>query len=119
MIGGELPSADAWTTSLLTNREVLAVDQHSTQNRPVIATDATMVWLAESEPQASYYLAVFNRSESAQKLHYAWKDLTLGESEYSVRDLWERKDLGSAGALAVTVPAHGTVFYRLQAISPS
>jgi hypothetical protein len=38
MIGGRLPSADDWTLSLLTNPEVLAVDQQSTENRPVVTT---------------------------------------------------------------------------------
>ena len=39
IVGGDLPAADAWTLSLLTNPEVIAVDQHSSGNRPVINTD--------------------------------------------------------------------------------
>src|SRR5438874_7724250 len=39
MIGGDLPDADAWTTSLLTNAEVIAVDQHSTDSRQILATE--------------------------------------------------------------------------------
>ena len=42
MVGGELPPADAWTKSLLTNPEVLLVDQQSTENRPGIANDSML-----------------------------------------------------------------------------
>jgi len=119
MIGGELPSADAWTLSLLTNPEVIAVDQHSTGNHPVISTDKTVVWLADSTPRGSQYkdsqyLAVFNLSESTAILSYAWKDLGLNGKAYLMRDVWERKDMGSAGSLAVTLPPHGSVLYRIR-----
>jgi alpha-galactosidase len=119
MIGGELPSADAWTLSLLTNPEVIAVDQHSTGNHPVISTDKTVVWLADSTPRGSQYkdsqyLAVFNLSESTAILSYAWKDLGLNGKAYLMRDVWERKDMGSAGSLAVTLPPHGSVLYRVR-----
>jgi len=35
MVGGDLPKADAWTTALLTNPEVITVDQHSVSNHAV------------------------------------------------------------------------------------
>jgi alpha-galactosidase len=88
MVGGELPSADAWTLSLLTNPEVIEVDQHSTGNHPVITTDKTVVWQAKSESGESYYLAIFNVSESATTLHYEWKDLGRDPGVYALRDLW-------------------------------
>ena len=36
MMGGDLLSMDEWTTSLLTNPEVIALDQHSRDNHPVV-----------------------------------------------------------------------------------
>jgi hypothetical protein len=114
MVGGDLPSADAWTLSLLTNPEVLAVDQHSTGNHPVINTDKAAVWLANSTSDSSQYLAVFNLTESKTAMHYGWKDLGLAAGSYKLRDLWEHKDLGSAAALTADLPSHGCVLYRLQ-----
>ena len=113
MIGGELPSADDWTVSLLTNPEVLEVDQHSSGNRPVISTDKTVVWLADSADKKSQYVAVFNISESDETLRYDWKELGLVGKAYKVRDLWGRADLASATSFAVTLPPHGCVLYRL------
>ena len=111
MVGGDLPRADAWTTALLTNPEVIAVDQHSSGNHPVITTNKTVVWVAQSAA-GSHSLAVFNLTESSQKAQYEWKDLGFTSAKYNVRDLWERKDLGSADSLTVTLPPHGSVLYQ-------
>jgi hypothetical protein len=116
MIGGDLSAADDRTLSLLTNPEVLAMDQHSTGNHPVIKTDKTVVWLAKSVSKDSSYLAIFNVGEAEDTLHYAWKDLGLTGSAYGVRDLWERKDLASEESLTVTLAAHGSVLYGIEAV---
>ena len=101
-------------SSLLTNSEVLAVDQHSTGNHPVVSTDATVVWVAQqSDAAMAYYVAVFNTSTASETLHYSWKDLGVPAGSYKVRDLWEHKDLGIAGAVDVALPAHGSVLYGL------
>lgn len=113
MIGGELPSADDWTVSLLTNPDVIAVDQLSTGNHPVITTETTVVWLANSAPKGSRYLAIFNVGESEAPLRYDWKDLGLTGKWYKLKDLWEHKDLTPASSLTVTLPPHGSALYRL------
>jgi alpha-galactosidase len=113
MVGGELPAADAWTLSLLTNPEVIAVDQHSRGNHPVINTKNAVVWLAQAESGDAQYLAAFNLTESSAVVRYDWKELGLARTTYQLRDLWEHKDLGSAGALAVTLPPHGSILYRV------
>ena len=116
MIGGELPSADDWTVSLLTNPEVITVDQHSTRNHPVIQTDKTVVWLANSDLTDKRYLAIFNIGESVAALRYDWKDLGLAGKTYKPRDLWEHRDLAPSGSLAVSLPPHGSVLYELSLV---
>ena len=112
MVGGDLPRADEWTTSLLTNPEVIAVDQHSTGNHPVVSTDKAVVWVAQSAAGNGTYLALFNLTASSQTLQYGWRDLGLAKAKYKLRDLWERKDLGPADSITVTLPAHGSVLYE-------
>ena len=114
MVGGDLPRADAWTISLLTNPEVIAVDQHSTGNHPVISTDKTVAWVAESAQVGGHYLAIFNREESSQSVQYSWQELGLPAGKRRLRDLWERKNLGSAKVVHVTLPAHGSVLYSVR-----
>jgi alpha-galactosidase len=112
MIGGDLTRADSWMTSLLTNHEVIEMDQHSRGNHPAISTDKIVVWTAESSSGGSY-VAVFNISGSSQDVQYAWKDLGLSKSQYSTRDLWEHKSLGVLDSLSVKLPSHAAALYKM------
>jgi hypothetical protein len=114
MVGGDLPKADAWTTSLLTNPEVIAVDQHSTNNHPVISTDKAIVWVAESAEAGGHYLAIFNLDDTSQSVQYSWKDLGMPEGKYKLRDLWEHKNLGPSKSVNVNLPPHGSVLYGVR-----
>jgi hypothetical protein len=113
MVGANLPSNDAWATSLLTNPEVIAVDQHSTGSRQVISTDKTSVWLAQAPSGKDHYLAIFNIGDTSATIRRAWSDLGLSGTEYVLRDLWEHKDLGPAESIEVRLPSHGCVLYSV------
>jgi alpha-galactosidase len=115
MVGGDLTAGDEWTTSLLTNPEVLALDQHSTGNHQLIATNKTSVWLARTALGSGYYVALFNLETAPATYKYGWSELGLKEKEYKLRDLWEHKDLGSADSVTVTVPPHGVALYSMSA----
>jgi hypothetical protein len=113
MIGGDLKSNDEWATALLTNPEVIAVDQDSTDSRPILVTDKLVVWSSRPKSGNGYYLAVFNISERLEKVHYDWQELGLPSVEYKVRDLWERKDVGSRKSVDFALAPHACVLYRL------
>ena len=114
IMGGDLPSSDEWTKSLLTNPEVIAVDQHSKDNRAVINTGQVAVWTARPESGAGYYVAVFNIGETEQTIHYDWKQIGLPEGNHAVRDLWEARGLGKAMDLTVKLRPHASVLYRIE-----
>jgi alpha-galactosidase len=113
MMGGDLPSSDAWTTALLTNAEVIAIDQHSTGGHPVLTTDKVVAWIARAATGDGQYLAIFNLADANQTLQYSWKELGLSAQKYKTRDLWEHKDLGTADSVQVTIPIHGVVLYGI------
>lgn len=113
MVGGDLSSASEWTISLLSNPEVLAVDQHSKSSREVLAKGDTVIWSSIKESDDDIYLALFNLSSKANDVHYGWKELELARGKYRVRDLWERKELGDMNAVSVSLPPHGSVLYEL------
>jgi hypothetical protein len=113
MIGGDLTSSDEWTTALLTNPDVIEVDQHSTDSHPVIAEGKTIAWLSTAAYGGGYYLALFNVSPDAEQIHQDWKNFGLTAGKYKVRDLWERKNLGSAKSVDLTLSSHACVLYRL------
>jgi alpha-galactosidase len=114
MIGGDLTRADDWTVSLLTNAEVLSVDQHSTGNHPAVVTDNIVVWVADAADKKAKYVAVFNRGESAADAKYSWKELGLSEGTHAVRDLWEKKDLGKVNSLIVNLAPHASVIFQIE-----
>lgn len=60
MHGGDMTKTDEFTLSLLTNDEVLAVNQKSTHNRPVFDHDGLIAWTAEEPGTKAVYLAFFN-----------------------------------------------------------
>jgi alpha-galactosidase len=113
VIGGNLTLCDEWTKLLLTDAEVIGVDQHSKGNHAVLTTEKAAVWVAQPKTGEGYFVAVFNRSDTAQELRYSWKSLGLSGSSYAVRDLWDHKDLGSADSISVTLPPHASVLYAV------
>ena len=112
IMGGNLLLSDDWTRSLLTNEEVIAVDQHSRDNRPVVTTDDVVIWTARPERGGDSYVAVFNVGDTGQTVRYAWSHLGLTAPRYRLRDLWRRAEIGSAPALEVTLPPHASILYR-------
>jgi hypothetical protein len=113
MMGGDLPHNDEWTTSLLTNPEVLAVDQHSSDNRPLITANALVIWSAKPETGDGRYLAVFNRGDEKLEIALQWNEVgLLSGHAYRLRDLWEHKDLGTATSLKLRLAPHACVLYR-------
>lgn len=63
MFGGDLPSNDAWTLDLITNPEVLAVNQHSSNNHQLYRDGDQLAWVADN-PDGGKYVAMFNLASS-------------------------------------------------------
>lgn len=116
MLGGDLTRSDAWTTSLLTNREVLDVDQHSIGNRVAVSKPNIVVLVADIAGKTDrHYVTVFNRSENRQVMDFSWDDLKIPPHTYSVRNLWEHNNLGDADALFVTLAPHASALFAVDA----
>ena len=60
MFGGDLAELDEFTLSLLTNPEVLAVNQNSTNNRQLFRQDHRIGWVADVPGSSDRYVALFN-----------------------------------------------------------
>ncbi len=119
MMGGDLPSSDAWTQSLLTNDEVLRVDQHSIHSQ-VMANDAHQaIWMAEDADTHDPYVAVFNLDDQPRTLTLNWAELGLKKMRggYQPFDLWAHTAGKPAAAkLDVSLAAHASALYRLQPV---
>ncbi|HEY0945661.1 MAG TPA: glycoside hydrolase family 27 protein [Opitutaceae bacterium] len=122
MHGGDMTKMDEFTLTLLTNDEVLAVNQNSTNNRQLHrAADGRIAWVADVPGSADKYVALFNTrsaagdASGAQRVSVTLADLGFG-GEVVVRDLWSHQDLGTfSGEFGAILPPHGAGLYRLSA----
>ncbi len=116
IMGGDLRHLDAQTLRLLTNREVLAVDQSSTDNQPHFELDGARFWSAREPESGDAYLAMFNVTDEDNTLSFPLARLGITDA-VSVRDLWAGKDIGRmTGSVAATLAAHGSALFRLSPI---
>jgi alpha-galactosidase len=111
IMGGNLTLCDEWTQSVLTNAELIGVDQHSKDSHAVVSNGKSAVWLSKPESEDGVYIALFNLDAVPQSFRYSWKDLGLKRPAYQLRDVWEHEDLGSREFLDITLPAHGSAIF--------
>ena len=90
-LGGDISAIDADGTNLLTNDEVLAVDQ-SGEPATQLAGGLTPVW-ASDLGNGTFYVALFNLNAFPSEVTVRWKDLGFLDA-FTVRDVWNRRDLG-------------------------
>lgn len=117
IMGGDLTKLDAFTLGLLTNPEMIAVNQVSTGNRQISRKDDLIVWAAGVPGSRDRYVGLFNaQTGSSAPVAVAFEDLGI-VGQATVRDLWKRKDLGTFnGAFSQIIPSHGAGLYRVSPI---
>jgi hypothetical protein len=115
MLGVNLPDNDDWTTAILSNPEVLAVNQDSPGRQGRRVTDPSSAAETWIKPQADGSSAVgfFNRTGQTVKLDVSWRKLGF-RSTPKVRDLWLRKDLGRQKNFVAELPPHGCALLRVK-----
>lgn len=114
MVGANLPDNDAWTLALLTNPEILAVNQDALGQPAQRLTNVLAgaeIWTRQLADK-SLAVGIFNRGKAAVTVKLVWKDLGL-RAKPAVRDLWVRKDLGRAENFTAEIPPHGCVLLKV------
>jgi alpha-galactosidase len=114
IFGGDLPSNDDYTNSLLTNDEVLAVDQKGAGGYEFSSNGGQVVWTASAIGSDAKYLGVFNIGDNEPTdIRVQWRALGLPAS-CTLRDLWRKEDLGRIqDGYTFRVPPHGSGLYKL------
>lgn len=114
IFSGDITRLDEFTLSLLTNDEIIDVDQDPL-GKPgyrVSKTGDTEVWIRILE-DGSKAVGLFNRGEKETKVTALWNDLSL-TGKQKVRDLWRQEDLGNySDRYTASVPEHGVVMLRM------
>lgn len=124
--GNDVRNMNRATTEILTNKEVIAVDQDQlgVQGFKYNNENDLETWLKPLS-NGEWAVCFLNRGSSAQTIEYDWKhhgvtdgfskmEFDAAKTEYKIRDLWSKKNLGTtATALKTVVPSHDVVMLRL------
>jgi hypothetical protein len=114
MFGGDLPSNDEFTLSLITNKDVIEVNQFSKDNHQVTRDNDLIVWTADDPETGDKYVAFFNASdlpEAEVSVRFEQLGLTGG---HTVKDLWTGEKLGKfTDSFSASINRHGAGLYRI------
>jgi hypothetical protein len=118
ILGANLTKLDDFTRSLITNKEVIEINQKAWESKPVKDLPAgfenVRVWRAASGVKIGVHddVAFFNLDDKPVTLHFIWKQ--MGARGTEVHNLWDGKSMKAADSVVLTLPAHGSAIYRLQ-----
>jgi hypothetical protein len=111
IVGADLTELDPDDLALLTNDEVLAVDQAGVAGRQLVG-GTQQVWSAP-QPDGSVAIAFFNLGAASTPVSVTWSSLGVN-GPASVRDLWSQADVGLYDdGYTAQVPSHGTVLVKV------
>lgn len=109
--GGELRLTDNYTLSLVTNPEVINVNQNSEKPLFVYNKGGIAVWQTKIENCTA--VAVFNLSDEEKHYKLSFSDLGI-ENVRAVRDLWARKDIPKCeNDVTVSLKPHSSAFFEI------
>jgi alpha-galactosidase len=124
MAGNDLRTMDDETQKILTNEEVIQVDQDALGEQGFRFMDYgdQEIWVKFLEND-ELAVCFFNRADEPWKVNYDWGKMgishqdhhvTFHNTKYDLRDLWQHKDIGNTGKnLTAGIPAHGVLMLRL------
>ena len=123
IVGANLTKLDDFTRSLMTNREVLDIDQKAVESGPGLMplrnaqsdNFPSRFWYARTGgAHPKQYLAVFNLEDHPTSSNLPWMVFHLADKPHAVFDIWNQKSLPRAKALHVDLPPHGCALFRME-----
>ena len=114
LAGNDLRSVPPNILEILTNKEVIAIDQDplGKQGRRVARTGDLEVW-ARPLSNGSWAVGLFNRGDASAKVGFHATDLGLTRIT-KIRDLWAHTDQKAAAEYSADVPSHGVALFKVQ-----
>ncbi len=111
MAGNDLINMSEETISILTNPDLIAIDQDELgiQGKRINKMDGVEVW---SKPlkNGTIAVALFNREKKIKQISFDWNDLNLNKPPVSVHDVWLNKEMTiNNNRISYRIPSHGVV----------
>jgi alpha-galactosidase len=120
LIGSDLRSASPATLAILKNTDVIAVDQDSLGKQgTVVSSSGGLVVMSKPLADGSRSVTLTNETTSAKTISTTVEAIGIGgASSYALKDLWSKQTGTTTGTISASVPAHGTVMYRVTPGAP-
>ncbi|MEO7766737.1 MAG: glycoside hydrolase family 27 protein [Ferruginibacter sp.] len=117
MIGGNMPENTPFVKGLLTNAEVLSVNQNSTNSHELYRTDSTViVWVSQVNNSKDWNVALFNLDSTVHEIKIDFSAIGIAQ-KCMVRDLWRKQDAGVFNnQFGQKVNPHGAVMLKLSPV---
>jgi alpha-galactosidase len=114
LAGNDLRDVSPGILEILTNKEVIAVDQDKLGKQGMrVSKDGDLEVWARPLADGSHAVCMFNRGGAGAKVTARWSDIGVSGS-HKVRDLWAHADRGKfSDEYAAEVPSHGVVMVRV------
>jgi alpha-galactosidase len=113
IVGANLTELDDWTASLLTNADVIAMDQRGREQRMAGQDGDLIAWTSKGE-SGREYLALFNLGDSSLRVEAPLQKYGFNADGYAARDVWEKKSLGKIDEVQGTIAPHGVLLLELK-----
>lgn len=114
MAGNDLRDMDESIRDLLTNKEIISIDQDSLGiSAKKSIDDGEFEVFVKPLTDDELSVCFFNREDFKVDIEFDWEQLAF-EKSYQIRDLWNHKSLGvTTNELKMEIPAHGVIHVRL------
>jgi alpha-galactosidase len=113
IIGNDLTQNDDFTLGMLTNEEIIEVNQKGTQQKQVSNRNGFIVWESLSATSKSKNLAIFNLNDVDGTIQLKFEDLGI-RGKCSVRNLWAKKEMGVyEDAFSTNILHHGAGMFKI------
>jgi alpha-galactosidase len=114
MMGNDLRSANSATLTILKNQNLIAINQDTLGLQAVqVSHDGTRRVLAKRLANGDVAVALFNQGDSTTTITTTAAAIGKTGSSFTLRDAWTNGTATSTGTISASVPAHGTVVYRV------
>jgi hypothetical protein len=124
ILGGNLTRLDPFTRSLITNQDVLSINQKATDSHPVDTAilgrgfENIRIWRTTIDESGAgrdtEYFAFFNLGDVSAAMRTTWKQLDLDGGKHSAGNLWDQSSAQESTWLDVTLPPHGCALYMVR-----
>lgn len=113
IVSNDLTQNDDFTLNLLTNKDIIAVNQEGSGQKEVYNENGVVAWTSSAKQKGAKYVAIFNLNDNQEEISIVLDKLGL-DGQYRAENLWTGAELGSVQHhITASIPPHGAILYRL------